>query len=183
MNRQEAFELVCASASKGNLVKHMLACEAAMRRLAERLGGDPDEWGLAGLLHDLDYDQTEKDFPRHALLTAKILEEKGVETRIIQAVRAHPNHPGYPPVEAMDKALHAVDGLTGLIVAAALMHPEKKLKALDTEFVVRRFGEKRFAAGANREQIKTCESLGLSLDEFVQITLKAMQEESEALGR
>lgn len=182
MNRTEALELVEKSVSKRNLIKHMLATEAAMRALAERLAGDTEKWALAGLLHDIDYDETEKDFPRHGLLSAEMLSEIGVDPEIIDAIRAHPNHDEYPPKTKMDWALHAVDGLTGLIVAAALMHPDKKLAALDTAFVMRRFGEKRFAAGANRDQIRKCEKLGIPLEEFVEITLRAMQSISDDLG-
>ncbi len=182
MNRSEALELVEERVSKRNLVKHMLATEAAMRALAERLGGDAESWALAGLLHDIDYDETKDDFPRHGLLSAEILNERGVEPEVIQAVRAHPNHEAYPPKSKMDWALHAVDGLTGLIVAAALMHPEKRLAAIDTAFVVRRFGEKRFAAGANRDNIRKCEKLGIPLEEFIDITLRAMQSISDDLG-
>jgi putative nucleotidyltransferase with HDIG domain len=182
LNRTEALELVEKSVSKKNLVKHMLATEVAMRALAERLDGDAEKWALAGLLHDIDYDETEKDFPRHGLLSAEMLSEIGVDPEIIDAIRAHPNHSEYPPKTVMDWALHAVDGLTGLIVAAALMHPDKKLAALDTAFVMRRFGEKRFAAGANRDQIRKCEKLGIPLEEFVEITLNAMQSISDDLG-
>ncbi len=160
----------------------MLATEAAMKALAERLGGDVEKWGMAGLLHDLDYDQTEHDFPKHGLLSAEILERKGVDTEIVRAVKAHPAHEGFLPESPMDWALYSVDSLTGLIIAAALMHPEKKLKAINTDFVMRRFKEKRFAAGANRDQIKKCSKLGLELEEFVAITLEAMQSISESLG-
>ncbi len=182
MERKYALELIAEHISKGNLVKHMLATEAAMRALAERLGGDPESWALAGLLHDLDYDTTEKDFPRHGHETARLLEGRGIAPEVIHAIESHPNHPECPPVSEMDKALHAVDGLTGLIVAASLMHPDKRLAPLDTEFVMRRFNEKRFAAGANRDQIATCETIGVPLEEFVGITLDAMKSISGDLG-
>ncbi|MEW6686642.1 MAG: phosphohydrolase, partial [Candidatus Edwardsbacteria bacterium] len=119
------------------------------------------------------YDETVNDFQRHGLVTAEILKEHNLEEKIIYCIKAHPGH-----VEAkslMDKALYAVDPLTGLIVASALMHPSKKLKEVDVQFVLNRFGEKRFAAGANREQIKSCEQFGLSLNEFVRICLEAIQ--------
>lgn len=180
MTRDEAFGLVKEKVSNKNLIKHMVATEACMRGLARHFGEDEELWGLTGLLHDLDYDLTKDDFPRHGLLSAEMLEERGVDERIVQAVKAHPGH-----VEAesmLDKALYAVDPLTGLIVAAALMHPDKKLAGLDTDFVLRRFKEKRFAAGANRDQISTCEGLGLSLEDFVTICLEAMKSASSELG-
>ena len=182
MEREQALKLVEEKVSKRNLVKHMLATEVAMKALAKRLGGDAEKWALAGLLHDLDYDQTEHDFPRHGLLSAEILEEHGIDPEIIQAVKSHPAHECCQPSSEMDWALYTVDSLTGLIVAAALMHPDKKLKSIDTSFVMRRFGEKRFAAGANRKQIKKCVKLGIELEEFIEITLGAMQSISEELG-
>ncbi len=180
MNRAEAMDLVRSRVKNKNLVKHMLATEAVMRRLAVHFGEDKELWGLAGLLHDLDYDQTVDDFPRHGLVTAEILEDLGVDGRIIDAIKAHPGH--QEARTNLDKALYAVDPLTGLIVAATLMHPSKKLQEVDVQFVLNRFKEKRFAAGADREQIKSCQRLGLSLDSFVQMTLQAMQSIDRDLG-
>ncbi len=180
MTREEAYELVKEKVTNRNLVKHMIATEACMKGLARHFGEDEGLWALTGLLHDLDYDLTKDDFPRHGHLSAEMLEEKGVDERVVYAVKAHPGH--VEPKSRMDKALYAVDPLTGLIVAAALMHPDKKLAGLDTDFILRRFKEKRFAAGANREQIKTCEKLGLSLEDFTGICLEAMKSVSLELG-
>jgi putative nucleotidyltransferase with HDIG domain len=151
-----------------------------MRRLARHYGEDEELWGLAGLLHDLDYDQTVNDFSRHGLMTAEILEELGVDPRIIAAIKAHPGHQA--AISRMDKALYAVDPLTGLIVAAALMHPSKKIRQVDLQFVLNRFGEKRFAAGANRDQIRTCEALPLDLETFIGMALEGMQSVDGELG-
>jgi len=163
-----------------NLRKHMLATEACLRRLAQRLGGDPEAWGLAGLVHDVDYEQTKDDTDRHGLVGAAVLEEQGFGDDIIHAVRSHG---GNEPVESdLDRALYAADPLTGLIVAAALMHPDKRLAALDVEFVMRRYKTKGFARGANREQIETCSGLGLPLEEFIGICLDAMRGVSADIG-
>lgn len=180
MNREEALELVKSYVKNKNLVKHMLATEACMRELAKHLGEDEELWGLTGLLHDLDYDRTLNDFSRHGFLSAEILKEKGIDERILHSIKAHPGH--IERESKLDKALYAIDPLTGLIVASALMHPDKKLESLDREFVLRRFKEKRFAAGANREQIKTCTELGLSLEEFIEISLRGMERIAEELG-
>ena len=180
MDRAEAMDLVRSRVKNKNLVKHMLATEAVMRRLAGHFGEDKELWGLTGLLHDLDYDQTVDDFPRHGLVTAEILEDLGVDGRIIDAIKAHPGH--QEARTNLDKALYAVDPLTGLIVAATLMHPSKKLQEVDVQFVLNRFKEKRFAAGADREQIKSCQRLGLSVDSFIQMTLQAMQSIDRDLG-
>lgn len=194
MQREEAKKLLEQTIPNKNLQKHMLAAEACMRELAGHFGEDADKWGLAGLLHDLDYDQTANDFPNHGLITAQILEGKGIPDDVIQAIKAHPfgskSEDGglragpvqIEPKSKMDFALYAVDPLTGLIVASALMHPSKKLINVDVTFIMKRYKEKRFAAGANREQIQTCDRLGLTLEDFVGKCLKAMQGISDDLG-
>lgn len=173
MNRQEAFQLAKSKFSNKNLFKHVLAVEAVMRGLAEHFGGDQEQWGLAGLLHDLDYEQTMNHPDQHTLVTEEMLKQYHLEPEIIETIKCHNDKA--PRTQLMGKAIYASDPVTGLIVAAALMHPDKKLKSIDVDFIMRRFKEKRFAAGANREQIKTCEDLGLSLEEFLGIALKSMQ--------
>lgn len=180
MIRAEALQIVESAVENKNLVKHMLAVEACMRELARRFKQDEDSWGQAGLLHDLDYDQTKEDFSRHGLITASILEKRGVSCEIIDAIKAHPGH--YPRESLMAKALYAVDPLSGLIIAAALMHPEKKLSSLNAQFVLNRFKEKHFARGASREQIKACTECGIDLEEFTALCLGAMQAIDQALG-
>jgi putative nucleotidyltransferase with HDIG domain len=179
MTRDEALNLVKSQVKNHNLIKHMLATEACMRRLARHFNEDIELWGLAGLLHDLDYDQTAKDFPRHGLLSAEMLAGK-VDEKVVYAIKAHPGH--VPALSALDKALHAVDPITGLIVASALMAPDKKLANVDRDFVLRRYKEKKFAAGANREQIASCGNLGLSLEDFTALCVEAMQGIAAELG-
>lgn len=180
MTRDEALKTLKENCGNRNLLKHMIATEAVMIGLAERLGEDVEAWGLAGLLHDLDYEETVDDPDRHGLVSAEKLDELGISDEIIHAVKAHNEH---APLDGpMDRALYASDPVTGLIVAAALMHPDKKLSGLDVDFVMRRFKEKRFAAGANREQISSSTELGLSLEEFIGIALNSMQRVSDDLG-
>lgn len=180
MDRAEAMDVVRSKVSNERLIKHMLAVEAVMRALAERLGQDAGSWSLVGLVHDLDYDETVNDPERHGRLGAAYLREMGVGEEITRAVESHAGHIARESM--MDKALYATDPLTGLIVAAALMHPSKRLGEVTVEFVMKRFKEKRFAAGADREQIRSCEGLGLELQEFVAIGLKAMQDVADDLG-
>ena len=180
MTRTEAYDLVTSMVTNRNLLKHMLATEACLRSMARKLGEDEEQWGLAGLLHDVDYDQTKDDTAKHGIIGAELLEQKGLEPAILHAVRAHV---GNVPIESkLDRALYAADPITGLIVAAALMHPTKKLASVDTDFILRRYKEKKFAAGANREQIATCSELGLSLEEFTTICVAAMQGIAGDLG-
>lgn len=180
MTRDECIAKVKENCSNKNLFKHMLATEAVMAGLAGLLGEDVEAWAKAGLVHDLDYDQTADDTARHGLLSAEMLEEMGFPPDIVHAVKAHNDHA--PRESAMDKALYASDPVTGLIVAAALMHPSKKLAELDVPFVMRRFDEKRFAAGANRDNIRTCSDLGLTLEEFLGVAISSMQKISDELG-
>lgn len=179
MTREEALDLVNSKIKTKNLIKHLLAVESGMKELARYFKEDEEIWGLAGLLHDLDYEETKDDFPSHGIRTVEMLEGK-VEESILYAIKAHPGH--VEPKSKLDIALYALDPVTGLIVAACLMHPEKKLKCLDKDFILRRFYEKRFAAGANREQIMSCEKLGISLEVFIDTVLNSMQKIHKELG-
>ncbi len=180
MKREEALELVKSKVKTKNLIKHMLAVEAIMKRVAEHFNEDVELWCLTGLLHDLDYDETAQDFDRHSLLTCEWLMEYHLDERILYAIKAHPGK--VEPQSQMDWTLFAADPLSGLIVAAALMHPTKKLKEVTVDFVLNRFKEKRFAAGAKREDIQSCEKIGLSLEEFVKLALEGMQSIDRELG-
>lgn len=183
MTREEALGLVKSLIKNKNLVKHHLATEACMRALARHFGEDEEIWGLVGLLHDADYEITEKDPERHTLELGKILREKDVDEAVIRAAQSHSDASGVPRNTVMAKALYACDELTGLIVAAALVHPDKKLAPLDVEFIMRRFKEKAFARGAHREMILTCEpELGIGLEPFIGICLSAMQGIADELG-
>ncbi len=180
MTRDEALDLVRKNVSNKNLIKHMLAAEAVMRRLAKHFGEDEELWGLSGLLHDLDYDRTANDFSKHGIVTEKMLEGKNVPEPVVYAIKSHPGH--FPRKSRLDQALYAADPVTGLIVAAALMHPTKKIRNVNMEFIERRFDEKRFAAGANRDQIRSCEGMGLPLRDFIGLSLEGMQSIEAELG-
>lgn len=181
MDRDEALKLLTTEVKNRNLVKHCLACEAVLGALARRLGEDEATWRLAGLLHDVDYDQTADSPETHARIGARMLEAAGVEAAVVHAVLAHADKA--PRESRLDGALWCTDPLTGLIVAAALIRPEKKLGAIDADFVLNRMKERSFARGANRDQIRACEAeLGLELREFVDLGVKAMQGISDELG-
>ena len=180
LTRDEALELVQTHLTKKNLIKHVLAVEAIMRQLAARLDEDADLWGLTGLLHDLDYEQTGDEPDRHGYVTCEILGSVDVSPEIMHAVLAHAGH--VERKSAMDKAIYCTDPVTGLIVASALMHPTKSLAGMDAAFVGKRFKEKRFAAGADREAISCCRELGLELHEFIELSLNAMLSISGELG-
>lgn len=154
-----------------------------MEELAVRFGEDKEKWGTAGLLHDIDYEKTKDNPQEHSLMGAKILEENGFEKDICEAVKTHNEAHGIKPETPMAKALYVSDPLTGLIVAAALVLPSKKIADLTVNNILNRFGEKSFAKGANREIIKKCEEyLNIPLEEFIGIGLKAMQKIYNELG-
>lgn len=180
MQRDYAFELVKRHVKNKNLIKHLLASEAVMRTLASYFDEDPETWGIAGLVHDIDYDLTQDNFAKHGKLGAEILSKEDMGEDIIHAVISHSGNE--EPKSTMAKALYAVDPLTGLIVACALITPSKKLYSIDNTFILNRFREKRFAAGANRAAILTCKEIGLSLEQFIETGLQAMQGIHKELG-
>jgi len=183
MTRDEALKLIQEKIQNQNLIKHCLAAEVCMRGLAEKFGEDKDKWGLTGLLHDIDYEETKNDPDRHSILGAEILEKAGLEKDIVEAIKTHNERHGIAPESRMAKAIFTIDPLTGLIVAATLVLPSKKIADLTAENVINRFGEKSFAKGANREIISRCRDLlNLSLEEFIKIGLSAMQGIAEDLG-
>lgn len=153
-----------------------------MRALARHLDEDEEEWGLTGLLHDIDVELTGGDMSSHSKLGADLAREMGASEAMAHAILCHNEAHGVPRETKLDKALFCVDPLTGLITAAALVRPDKKLAGLEAKSVLKRFKEKSFAAGASREQISLCSEIGLELGEFIELGLKAMQEISSDLG-
>lgn len=182
MNRSDALSLLQSKVSNPNLIKHSLAVEAIMRALARHFDEDVELWGLAGLLHDIDYDITKDDPTTHSKLGAEMLAALDLDPRIVYAVRAHNDYHGDLRNSLLDRSLFCCDPLTGLITAGALIRPEKRLAPLTPQFILKRFGEKGFARGANRDTIRMCSEIGMSLDEFVALGLEAMQAVSQELG-
>lgn len=179
ISRNEALEFISKHLKNKNLVKHCLASEAVMRALAKHFGESEEEWGLAGLLHDADVEIAEAS--EQGKKVGDMLTEK-ITPQMRHAMAAHNTATGAVPASRFDYALSAGETITGLIVAAALVLQDKKLSNLTRENVARRFGEKRFAAGADRGLIMNCEKIGLSLDQFSEVCLNAMQGISGELG-
>ena len=180
LSRDAAHALVIEKIGVNNLLKHILAVEAGMRRLARHFGEDVEFWGLTGLVHDLDYNETKTDEKRHTYLTAEWLSKYHLPAEMLYAIHAHPGH--VPCQSRLDWALYSVDPTTGFIVACALMHPEKKLAVVDGEFMLRRFKEKRFAAGATRENMAACSNLGLEIEPFLLLVHDGMTSIASELG-
>jgi len=184
MTRDEALKFIGQYIKSENMKKHMLATEAIMEALAKKFGQDEEGWAMAGLLHDIDAEIVDyrKNPQKHGVVGAEILEKMGIEKEICEAVKAHNEATGKIRETLMEKAIYCTDPLTGLIVAATLVLPSKKLKDLTPENVLNRFKEKAFAKGANREIIAACSEIDLKLEEFVEIGLKAMKSVSDQLG-
>ncbi len=183
MNREEALAIVREFTQNENLIKHMLAVEAAMRAYAPRFGEDEDSWGLVGLLHDFDW-EIHPNLDEHPAKGAPILRERGVSEEDIRTILSHGIGTGVPRETLRDKALYAVDELTGLIVAVALVRPSKSIHDVKVKSIKKKWKDKSFAAGADREDIERgCEELGVDLwEEHVPLVLGAMQGIAAELG-
>lgn len=182
VDRSRAIELLNAHLKNERLRNHCLATEAIMRKVALHLGEDENVWGLLGLLHDLDLDIIGSDMNRHTLETARILGEAGFDAEFIEVIKSHNEAVGRQRTLTVEHALAASENISGLVVAAALVLPSKKLADLKPESIMRRFKEKQFARGADRNVIMECEKIGIGFELFCAIALEAMQEISDALG-
>ncbi|MGB9669164.1 MAG: HDIG domain-containing metalloprotein [Anaerolineales bacterium] len=182
MNRQEALDLVHQYVKNENLIHHMLAVEAAMRFYAEKYGEDAELWGIVGLLHDFDW-EIHPTLEEHPQAGAPILRQHGVPEEIIHAVLSHADHTGIARINRMEKALYACDELTGLITAVALVRPSRSLSDLEVSSVKKKWKDKAFAAGANRQEIeKATQELGIDLWEHVGNVITAMRRIAPELG-
>jgi putative nucleotidyltransferase with HDIG domain len=182
MDREAAYELVLEHVRQEGLVHHMLAVEAAMRDYAERYGQDPETWGLAGLLHDYDW-EIHPTLDQHPQDGAPLLREKGVPEEVVTCILSHADHTGVPRVTRMQKALYACDELTGLITAVALVRPSRSLADVKVKSVRKKWKDSRFAAGVDRQDIEVAaEALGVPLETHIANVLESMKRIAPALG-
>jgi len=183
MDLAQARELMEEKLPEDNLRKHSLASMAVLAALARRLGEDEATWALAGLLHDLDYQQTHQDMARHGLETAAMLAPLGVPEEVLQAIKAHNAESlGLVRQSQLDIALTCGETITGLVVATTLVYPDKKLASVKPKSVTKRMKEKAFAASVNRDHIRLCEELDIPLAEFAALAVEAMRGISDELG-
>jgi putative nucleotidyltransferase with HDIG domain len=182
MNRDEALAIVHEYVKNQNLIRHMLAVEAAMRFYAEKNNRDTETWGVVGLLHDFDW-EIHPTLENHPQSGVPILRERGVPEEICRAVLSHADHTGVPRQSLMEKALFACDEITGLIVAVALVRPSRSLSDLKVKSVKNKWKDKAFAAGANRDEIaQGAEEFGIDLWEHVGNVIEAMRRVAPELG-
>lgn len=186
-SRDEALAIVHEYTKSDSLRKHMLAVEAAMRAYAEKFGEDADRWGLTGLVHDFDYERFPNDAhsatEQHPAEGVRILRSHGFPEDILEAILGHATYSGVPRESKMAKTLFAVDELTGLITATALVRPSRSVMEVEAKSVRKKMKDKAFARGVNREDvINGAADLGVDLDEHIDFVIKAMQGSAEALG-
>ncbi len=180
--RDGALVLLRAHTENENLIKHMLAVEAAMRAWARKLGENEDLWGLTGLLHDLDYEKHPTP-EEHPMFGVGILQEEKFPDEMIHAIKAHATYLGIPRTSDLDKALFAVDELTGFIVAVTLMQPTRKLADLKVSSVRKKMKQKGFARNVNREDIESgAADMDISLEDHIVFVADAMRSISDELG-
>jgi putative nucleotidyltransferase with HDIG domain len=179
MDRSTAVAMVHDKTTKDITARHLISVEGVMRRLAQHFGEDEHAWGLCGLFHDLDQDQTGDDMQRHARLAEGWLREAGVQDDVINGVLAHA-HPQYR-TDLMSRAIVAADAVAGLLVAAALVRPEKAV-GMKVSSVKKKLKEASFAPGVNREEIHQCTDLGLDLDQFVGLGIEGLQLVAPEIG-
>lgn len=181
-DRQAAWDLLCEYTKTEPLRKHALAVEAAMRAYARKLGGDEEKWGIVGLLHDFDY-EAHPNLEEHPLKGAEIMRQRGWPEEIIYAIMCHADHLGLERKTPLDRAIYAVDELTGLIIAVALVRPSKSIDEVDAKAVRKKMKDKSFARAVNREDvIKGAEQMGVDLDEHIAFVIEALKPVAEELG-
>ncbi len=183
ISREEAVKLMEEYLQGEGLRKHCYATEAVMKAMAERLGHDPELWGIVGLLHDLDYEETKDQPSHHSLKTAEILKGRGVSNEVIEAIKAHNAEAlGLERKTDLDFAITCSECITGMVVATTLVYPDKKISSVKPSSIIKRMKQKEFARNLNRDFIRKCEDLHLSLEEFSELSLKAMGKISDLLG-
>ena len=185
--RDEALQLVHEYTQSESLRKHMLAVETAMRAYARRFGEDDERWGLAGLVHDFDYERFPNDAhsptDEHPAEGVRILRARGWPEDILEAILGHATYSGVPRTSLMAKTLFAVDELTGLVTATALVRPSRSVHEVDARAVRKKMKDKAFARGVNREDVMLgAQELGVDLDEHVQFVVDAMRANADAIG-
>jgi len=183
IGRNDAMKLLKEHLKNEKLISHSVASEAIMRALAEKFGENPDVWGIAGLLHDLDFEITGEDMTKHGAEAAEILATKGISEEIINAVKKHNAEGlGLERSTNFEHALACSESITGLIVATALVYPDKKISSVKVKSVTKRMKTKHFARAVSRERILECEKLNMPLNDFLSLSLDAMKGVAGEIG-
>ncbi len=183
MNRIQAQELLEQNISNKNLINHNLAVGFIMKALAKKFYENEGDWELAGMLHDLDWEKTKDDPSRHTYVAKEILEKTDLKPEIINAIFVHNFNHGIAPETLLEKTLYCVEELSGLITACALVKPDKKIESVTNESVLKKFKQRAFAAGVNRDIILLCkEYIEIDLPELIEVALNAMKSNAKEIG-
>jgi putative nucleotidyltransferase with HDIG domain len=183
MNREQAINLLHKHVKNRKTIIHCLASEAVLRALARRLSEDEEQWGLAGLLHDIDMEVTNADPSTHGLISQELLSEFDIDPEILDAIKLHNDQAtGIQRTTRLQHALAAGETITGLIFATTLVYPDRKIASVKYKSVHKRMKEKAFAASVSRDHILECEKIGIPMDEFIELSVEAMKEISEDIG-
>lgn len=183
LQREDALKLLKEYIKNDRMISHSLASEAVMKALAAHLGRDVEKWGQAGLLHDLDVEVTNADPYTHALETARILTEMGIDEDVVDAIKMHNEAAtGLERTTEFQHALAAGETITGLITATAYVYPDRKVASVKPKSVTKRMKEKAFAASVKRENIMECEMIGVPIDKFAEIAILAMAGIADEIG-
>lgn len=183
MTREEAIDLLETHIQADNLRKHCIATEAIMRGLALRLGEDPELWGIAGLLHDLDFEYTRDNPDMHGRKSMELLAGYQLPEEMLHAVMRHNAEAlGLDRETRLDYALTCAETITGLIIAAALVHPDRQIRSVNANSLRKRMKSKDFARNVNREHVMLCERIDIPLVDFIELSLKAMSSIGDQLG-
>lgn len=174
MEREQALEELKGRLKSEDIIKHSLLVEAIMKELAFYLKEDIDKWGMAGLLHDIDYEKTAGDPSKYGVVGAEILEALDVESSIVYAIKANNDFLGIERKRKLDKALYCADPMAGLMTSCVSALPSKELEDITIEFVMKKIDEEGFINATELEQIKSCEQLGINLETFIDVSIKAM---------
>lgn len=183
LSKARALELLDIHLETDNLKKHCIASGAIMKALGNHFNKPADEWEVIGLLHDLDFDKTRDDPERHALETLEMLKDEDISQEYLQAIGSHNEANGMVRSSLLDHALVSAESITGLIIACALVYPDKKISSVKPKSIKKRMKATAFAKAVSRENIRECEKAGINLDDFIAISLSAMSEiEDELIG-
>src|SRR5260221_10650381 len=180
MDRDAAYDMLCEHTKGDSLRKHGLAVEAAMRRFAARFGGDPDTWGVTGLLHDYDYERDPAGHPQNGKAD---LEAAGLAPEIVRAIQSHGDHTGVTRITPLEKTLYAVDELCGFVTAVALVRPSKRVAEVEPSSVKKKMKDKAFARAVSRElMLAGADDLGIPFDELIVEVVAALDGIADRLG-
>lgn len=181
-DRGAAWRILTEFTRSESLLKHALAVEASMRAYAQRYGGDPESWGIVGMLHDFDY-EIHPAAPQHPMKGAEILRARGLPEPLIYAILCHADYSGCPGVSLLDRAIYACDELSGFVIACALVRPGKAIAGLDSASVRKKLKDKGFARSVNRDDVyRGAEELGVDLDEHIAFVIKALEGVAPQIG-